>query len=585
MERRLAAILAADVVGYSRLMGVDEAGTLAALRALLKEVVEPTLKRHRGRVVKLMGDGLLAEFASVVDAVAAAVEIQEATPERSAHLPEDRRIALRVGVNIGDIAVEGGDIFGDGVNIAARLQEVADPNGMAVSDDAYRQLSGRLNVPFQDAGEKALKNIKQKVRTWLWSPTQTLSNAPVSDTQLALPDKPSIAVLPFDNLTGDPEQEYFADGMTEDIITGLSRFRSLFVIARNSTFSYKGKSPDVRAVARDLGVRYVLEGSVRRGGDRIRITGQLIEAETGNHLWAERYDRKLEDIFDVQDEVTASIVVAIAPEIDEAERTLAQRKPPGSLDIWSRFQIGLAASYISTKEALKSAIEQFDEINTLDPTFAPAFAYGVLARFRILVHYDWNNKELVDQAREKARRAIALDPKNPDCLMAESRVYTHLHQYEVAISKAEEAISLNPNSAMAHFFLGLVLGRTGRYEEAIAQLDRSIRLSPRDAFAGGFFGFKAVMLFHVGRYEEAVDWARRANSSTSPRPGVYLYFTASLIKLDRKEEAVAGLAEFMRLSPNITLSEWRERTSLQFPRAGKATEVLIEALREAGMPE
>jgi adenylate cyclase len=313
VERRLAAILAADVVGYSRLIGADEAGTLAALSGLLKELVEPVLKRHRGRVVKLMGDGLLAEFASVVDAVAAAVEIQEAMPERSAHLADYRRIALRIGVNTGDIVVEGGDIFGDGVNIAARLQEIADPNGVAISEGSHRELRGRLDLPFVDAGEKVLKNIEEPIRTWIWSQNFTSSVAPEPDQSLPLSDKPSIAVLPFANMSGDSEQEYFADGMTEDIITSLSRFRSLFAIARNSTFAYKGKSPDVREVARELGVRYILEGSVRRGGDRIRITGQLIDAATGNHLWAERYDRELQDIFAVQDEITQTVVGQSSP--------------------------------------------------------------------------------------------------------------------------------------------------------------------------------------------------------------------------------------------------------------------------------
>ena len=304
MERRLAAILALDVVGYSRLIGADEAGTLTMLRTLRKELVEPTLKRHHGRVVKLMGDGLLAEFASVVDAVAAAVDIQEAIPERSAHLPEDRRVTLRVGVNIGDVVVEDGDLFGDGVNIAARLQEVADPNGVAISNGAHRELRGKLELPFADAGEKDLKNIVEPVRAWLWSPANSLADAPTSELPLAETDKPSIAVLPFDNMSGDKEQEFFADGMTEDIITALSKHRWLRVIARNSTFKFKGKAVDIRQIAAELGARYVVEGSVRRSGQRLRITAQLIDAATRDHLWAERYDRSLEDIFDLQDEIT-----------------------------------------------------------------------------------------------------------------------------------------------------------------------------------------------------------------------------------------------------------------------------------------
>lgn len=352
MERKLAAILAADVVGYSRLIGTDEAGTLALLRALLKDVVEPSMARHRGRIVKLMGDGVLAEFASAVDAVVAAVEIQETLPERSAHLPEERRMALRVGVNLGDVVVDDGDLFGDGVNIAARLQEVASTGGVAISDDVYRQLRGKLDLPFQDGGERSLKNIAEPVRTWTWTPVGGQATATVAAPATPT-DKPSIALLPFENMSGEAEQEFFADGMTEDIITGLSRFRSLFVIPRNSTISYKGRSPDPKTIARELGVRYVLEGSVRRGGNRIRVTGQLIDAEAGGHLWSERFDAELTDIFKVQDDVTDAIVTAIAPEIDKSERGRAERKPPDSLDAWSLYQRRLIEYHATTKEAWK----------------------------------------------------------------------------------------------------------------------------------------------------------------------------------------------------------------------------------------
>ncbi len=379
MERRLAAILALDVVGYSRLIGADEAGTLTMLRTLRKELVEPTLKRHHGRVVKLMGDGLLAEFASVVDAVAAAVDIQEAIPERSAHLPEDRRVTLRVGVNIGDVVVEDGDLFGDGVNIAARLQEVADPNGVAISNGAHRELRGKLELPFADAGEKDLKNIVEPVRAWLWSPANSLADAPTSELPLAETDKPSIAVLPFDNMSGDKEQEFFADGMTEDIITALSKHRWLRVIARNSTFKFKGKAVDIRQIAAELGARYVVEGSVRRSGQRLRITAQLIDAATRDHLWAERYDRSLEDIFDLQDEITDTIVGRVEPELGAAERHRVDRKPRTNLQAWDCFHLGMSHFYKFTVEGNFESQRLLKRSFELDPDFGDAYAWWAYA--------------------------------------------------------------------------------------------------------------------------------------------------------------------------------------------------------------
>ncbi len=577
--------MAADVVGYSRLMGVDEAGTLSALRALRKELVEPTLKHHHGRVVKLMGDGLLAEFASVVDAVAAAVEIQEATPERSANSPEDRRIALRIGVNIGDIVVEDGDIFGDGVNVAARLQEVATPNSVAISDGAHRELRGKLDVPFVDAGEKALKNIVGPVRTWIWSPRDAFADAFEADAPLALPDKPSIAVLPFDSLSDDQEQEYFADGMTEDIITGLSRFRSLFVTARNSTFSYKGKSPDVREVARDLGVRYILEGSVRQGGNRIRITGQLIDAETGNHLWAERYDRSLDDIFLVQDEVTDAIVAAIAPEIDEVERNRAQRKPPDSLDAWDLYQRGLTAFYATTKEGLEAAIEQFDKVNELDPNFAPAFAMSAEARVRLAMHFMADDGSLLNQARDKARVGITLDARDPNCLWADGRVHSYLGHHETAISKAQESVALNPSSAMAHHALGFVLGRAGHSKEALPHIEHAMQLSPRDIFFAGFLTLRAHVLFNMGCYQEALEWARRGSRSPNPRPASFYIAVAASIKLGIQEGIAVDLADLLAYTPSSSLSEIQKWCDWNFPENAEANVLFIDALREAGLPE
>jgi len=581
VARRLAAILVADVVGYSRLIGADEAGTLAALRGLRKDVVEPALKRHHGRIVKLMGDGLLAEFASVVDAVAAAVEIQEATSERAAHLAQDRRIALRIGVNIGDVVVEDGDLFGDGVNIAARLEQIADPDGVAISGDAYRQLRGKLDLPFEDAGEKALKNIAEPVRTWLWSPANTLGDGPEPPPLLALPDKPSIAVLPFTNMSENADHEFFADGMTEDIITGLSRFRSLFVISRNSSFAYKGKSPDVRDVARDLGVRYILEGSVRRGGERIRITGQLIDAETGNHLWAERYDRELEDIFAVQDEVTQAIIAAIAPEIGDVERERSQRKPPESLDAWDIYQRGLAAYHSSTEAGLTSAIEQFDKVNEIDPTFALAFAMAAGARWRYALHFEPDDRaEVLNRALEKAYTAITLDPRDATGLCHAGEVHSMLGQHEMAILKLEEAIALNPADAMARYFLGGVLRRAGRAEEAIPHIDHAMRLSPRDIWLTGMLTDRAFVLFDLERYEEAFDWAQRARLSPHPRTMTFAVFAAVLAKLGRQDEARAAVNDLLAHAPRLSYTKYRENLF----GTPKVMERLAGALREAGLP-
>jgi adenylate cyclase len=322
VQRRLTAILAVDVAGYARLMGVDEEGTLSRLNAHRREFLEPKIAEHRGRIVKRTGDGILIEFASAVDATRCAVEIQRGMNERNAAVPQDKRIELRIGINVGDIIIEDGDIFGDGVNIAARLEGIAVPGGICISDDAYRQVRDKLDANFQDAGEQELKNIARPVRVYQLQPGGDAQGAPA----LALPDKPSIAVLPFQNMSGDPEQDYFCDGMVEDVITGLSRIKWLFVIARNSSFTYKGRAIDVKQAGRELGVRYMLEGSVRKAGNRVRITSQLVEAETGRHLWAERYDRPMEDIFAVQDEITLSVVGAIEPNLLQAEIERVKQK-------------------------------------------------------------------------------------------------------------------------------------------------------------------------------------------------------------------------------------------------------------------
>ena len=376
VERRLAAILAADVAGSCRLIGIDEEGTLAQLKALRKTLFDPKIAEHHGRIVKNTGDGALVEFASVVDAVRCADEIQRGMAEQNIDVPQDKRIEFRIGIHVGDIIIEENDIFGDGVNIAVRLEGIAEPGGVSISDDAHRQIRGKVDIIMRIRVRRSLKNIAEPMRVWrvriapISSPAMVTNLSSKTAQPLALPDKPSIAVLPFQNMSGDPEQEYFADGMVEDIITGLSRSKSLFVIARHSTFTYKGKAVDIKQVGRELGVRYVLEGSVRKAGNRVRITGQLIDAATGAHLWADRFDSQLEDIFDLQDRVTSSVIGAISPQLERAEIERAKRKPTESLQAYDYYLRALASFYRFTREENIKALKLSKIANAIDPEFA-----------------------------------------------------------------------------------------------------------------------------------------------------------------------------------------------------------------------
>ena len=413
VERRLAAILAVDVAGYSRLMGEDEEGTLAALRAVRRELGDPKVAEHRGRIVKTTGDGLLVEFASVVDAVRCAVEMQREMIARNTAIPAERRIEFRMGINVGDIIIEDGDIFGDGVNIAARLEALAEPGGICLSAAAHEQVRDRLDLTFDDLGEQQVKNITRPVRTYAVDLGVPFRAALPAAAPLPLPDKPSIAVLPFQNMSGDPEQEYFADGIVEDIITALSRIRWLFVIARNSTFTYKGQHVDVKRVGREMGVRYVLEGSVRRGGNRVRITAQLIDAGSGAHVWADRYDRDLNDIFAVQDEITASVAAAIEPALAEAEQQRVLRKPPERLDAWEACQRGFWHFHRYAAEENRLALDFFRQAIGLDPNFAPArYGYALALQWDILHFSSRPFLEVQGAAREEAMRAVSLDDKD-----------------------------------------------------------------------------------------------------------------------------------------------------------------------------
>ena len=485
VERRLVAVLAADVAGYSRLMGRDEERTLANLKSFRKTLVDPAIAAHRGRIVKTTGDGMLVEFASAVDAARCAVEVQFGMAEGNADVPQDVRIEFRIGIHVGDIMIDDNDIFGEGVNIAARLEGIAEPGGVCISDDAYRQIRGKVDIAFDDMGLQNLKNIAAPMRAWRGRVdvgSAVSSTKPVEPARpLALPDKPSIAVLPFQTMSSDTDQEYFADGMVEDIITALSRFRSLFVIARNSSFTYKGKAVDVKQVGRELGVRYVLEGSVRRGGNRVRVTAQLIDATSGAHVWADRYDRDLSDIFALQDELTASVAGTIEPALAEAEQQRALRKPPDSLDAWEAYQRGLWHFNRYAPEENKTALNFFRQAIALDPNFAPGhYGYALALQWEIWHFSTRPFSEVQGPARAEAQIAVSLDDKDAMAHAILAHMMMWNSEWEAAIAEARTAIALNPNSAFVISMLGCVLGYGGYREEALTRLQQAMRASPHD---------------------------------------------------------------------------------------------------------
>ena len=459
MERRLAAILAADLVGYSRLVQQDEEGIIAALKTRRIETVEPIFQQHGGRIVKLMGDGLLAEFSSAVDAVRAAIEMQLRLHSQNAERTPDTRLDFRIGINLGDVVVDGDDIHGDGVNIAARLEQIAAPGAVCISRNVYEQVQDRLDEPFADMGEQKVKNIARPVPAWQWSPATGAavqqSPKPAASPQQAN-DRPSIAVLPFNNMSGDPEQEFFADGMTEDIITLLSQVPGLFVIARNSTFAYKGQSPDVRAVAADLGVRYILEGSVRKGGNRIRITAQFIDAETGNHIWANRYDRVLDDIFEVQDEVTAGIVGALQSRLLVAEASFLNRRPTVELDAWGNVVRAKTKLFAYRRADLDEAEPHARRAIEIDPNYAEA--YAVLAHIMVWRSFNgWTDDWYVAavEASELCDKALSLTVNDAAVLTEVGSAYQWLGRFQKARALLDRAHSLNPNAPMTYSMAGL----------------------------------------------------------------------------------------------------------------------------------
>lgn len=578
LQRRLTAILAADVVGYSRLMAADEAATLAALKSLRKEVIDPKIGEHAGRIVKLIGDGELVEFASVVNAVECAMAIQRAMRQINSSLPKDRQIIFRIGVNVGDIILEDEDIYGDGVNIAARLEGIAEPGGISISEDAWRQVQGKVAASFIDIGEQTLKNIPQPVRVYRVELDQGSATKPTAPA-LATPEKPSIAVLPFQNMSGDSEQDYFCDGMVDDIITGLARIKWLFVIGRNSSFAYKGKSPDIRQVGRELGVRYVLEGGVRKVGNRVRITGQLLEAETGSHVWAERYDRTLDDIFALQDEITMSVVGAIEPSLRKAEIERARRKRPESLDAYDLVLRAAPFTYSHTAEDAERAIPLLEKALELEPGYASAhaaLAWCYHFRFRFGLRE-------TDRAGaiQNARAAIANGGDDATALgIAGFVISLEAHDHATALNVFDRALTLSNSNVFALHCSALILSFMGKTEQAIERAQRALRLSPFDFLNYLSFNALAISYLHTGRYEDA-HGAARSSVQLNPRFSVcHLFLIAALVRLGRHKEATAEAREVLARDPAFTIN----RFSITVGIEPAVFTPLAEAWRMAGLP-
>jgi adenylate cyclase len=546
VERKLAAIFAADIAGYSRLMARDEVGTLTRLKAY-RAIVDGLIAAHRGRIFNTAGDSVVADFASAVDAVQCAVAVQAAITTENAGGAVNEPMQLRIGVHVGDVMVDGENLLGDGVNIAARLESLAEPGAICVSAVVRDQVGNKLPLAFEDLGGQQVKNIAQAIRVYRVQgekpPAQPVTAPP-------LPDKPSIAVLSFANMSNDPEQEFFADGIAEDVITALSRYPSLFVIARNSCFTYKGRAVDVKQVGRELGVRYVLEGSLRKSGNRIRVTAQLVEAETGNHVWAERYDRDLANIFAVQDEITEAVTIAIAPAIAEAERQRAMRRPPESLDAWAAYQRGLWHLSKVTVEDFTIALKLFETGTHLDPGFAGCYSGLALGRLQASAVYQLVDPvEAQSSAELFARRAVALDGANADALSCLGWALQARGELAGALAEIEQALAMSPNLAVAHWHRGAVLIFLGRPKEGLASIDTSIRLDPRNPFSVIRLLHITCGLYFSGEYEATVDAAGRLIRSYPDFPMVYRWSAAALGQLGRNTEAKDALDKAMNLAP------------------------------------
>jgi TolB-like protein len=579
LHRRLAAILAADVVGYSRLMGIDEAGTLARLKALRRDLIDPQIAVHSGRIVKLIGDGVLVEFGSAVDAVACAIEIQKHVRERDPGATRADPIQFRIGINVGDIIIEDGDIFGDGVNIAARIESVAAPGGISLSEDAWRQVQGKIAGNFVDAGEQSLKNIARPVRVYRLDLAQKVaseSRAPPPGQ----PDKPSIAVLAFTNMSGDPEQEYFSDGISEDIITDLSKLSELRVIARNSTFTYKGKPVDVKQVGRELGVGYVLEGSVRKAGNRVRVTGQLIDVESSAHIWADRFDRDLTDIFAVQDELTQEIISALKVKLTPEKKDRLGRKGAIDVEAYNLFLRGREQAWLTTKSGNIEARNLLGRALTINPDFAAAHAFVGFTYVNDYVN-GWaeNPERSLQTGLEIAERAVQLDETEPQGHYAVAVALLFHRQLDRALAEARRSVALAPNFAQGHQTIARLLTFSGDANGAISTLDAYMQLDP--LYPELTLYFLAEARFSLKQFDETVMALKQRLERNPDSATSYALLASCYGYLGRIAESQAAWAEVMRISPNFPIE--RQRRILPFKNPDDF-ERRVEGLRLAGLP-
>ena len=630
VKRKLTVILAADVAGFSRLMGADEEATHKTLRAY-REIIDAMIARHDGRVFGTAGDSVVAEFASPVEAVRAAISIQEELRVRNTELPEDRRMRFRIGINLGDVIVDGDDIFGDGVNVAARLEGVAEPGGVCVARKVFEEVKHKLSVGFEDIGPQEVKNIAEPVPAFrivagpvsvaedakaasrrgigarwripaiaaavivvvaaggvaIWN--AYLRPAPPPAVSLpeeapapVLPDKPSIAVLPFKNLSGDPEQGYFSDGITEDLITDLSKISSLFVVSRSAVFRYKGKDVTPEQVSRELGIRHVLEGSVRKAGDKVRINAQLIDATTGGHLWAERYDRDLKDIFALQDEITEKIVAALEVKLTEGEQEQVARRYTDNLEAYDSYVRGRGYQLRRTKQGLSQARQVLERAIELDPKFAEAHAVLSYNHFLEWV-FRWSEGQALELAFELAQKAVALDDASP---LAHTRLgWMHLwrdRNYEQAIAEARRAVALDPNYAEGYARLGAILLMAGRPQEGIALVKKAMGINPHYPFIYLFWLGQAH--YFMGQYDEALAWLKRSVTRNPNHLATRQWLAPTYFALGRHEEARAEVAEILRISPRISLQFLRQKDMRTY-KDQAAIERAVDALRKAGLPE
>lgn len=580
-KRKLAAILSADVVGYSSLMDDNEEETIQTLKNYCSAIT--TLIGHnRGRVVDIVGDNLLAEFNSAVDAVNCGTEIQQELAKRNMELPDNRKMQFRIGINVGDVVEENGRIYGDGVNITARIEGLAEAGGICISGRVYDQVENKLDLAYAYLGEQKVKNITRPIRVYVVRMALDVTESEVGRKHEP-PAKPSIAVLPFLNMSGDVDQEYFSDGITEDIVTALSRFRWFFVIARNSSFTYKGKTIEVKQVAEDLGVRYVLEGSVRKAGKRVRITAQLIDAPKGYHVWAERYDRDIEDIFAVQDEITHNIVRSVGPEFLSAEMKRAQRKDVRNLDVWDYIMRASSHHGRYTKKDATEAQRFLRKAIELDPMSPEAFC---LLSFTHLmqVQFGWSEStaKSIKEAEKMAQSAVAIDDRDAWAHTALGLVDLISKRYDDAVCRLEKAIDLNPNLANAYGALGQALALAGEYEAAVTHINKAIRLSPHDPFVVYWFGHLGVAAFADERYEDACYWGRKTIQQNLNFPGGHRLVAASCGQLGRTQEAANELKELLLLMPGMAADDVRKQ--VPFKRSSDM-ERYIDGLRKAGLKE